>query len=41
MIEPPRLFIEFFIDEDVDVLVANLLRARGFDALKNSNQRPR
>lgn len=33
MIEPPRLFIELYIDEDVDVLVAELLRARGFDAL--------
>ena len=33
MIESPRLFIELYIDEDVDVLVAELLRARGFDAL--------
>ena len=33
MIEPPWLFIEIFIDEDVDVLVADLLHARGFDAL--------
>ena len=27
------LFIELFLDEDVDVLVATLLRARGFTAL--------
>lgn len=29
-----RLFIELYLDEDVDVLVADLLRARGFDVLK-------
>ena len=28
-----RLFIELYLDEDVDVLIAHLLRARGFDAL--------
>lgn len=28
-----RLFIELYIDEDVDVLVADLLRARGFDVM--------
>ena len=28
-----RLFIELYLDEDVDVLVATLLRARGFEAL--------
>jgi hypothetical protein len=28
-----RLFIELYFDEDVDVLVANLIRARGFAAL--------
>jgi hypothetical protein len=28
-----RLFIELYLDEDVDVLVANLLYARGFAAL--------
>lgn len=28
-----RLFIELYLDEDVDVLVAELLRARGFVAL--------
>ena len=28
-----RLFISLYIDEDVDVLVAELLRARRFDAL--------
>ena len=27
-----RLFIELYLDEDVDVLVADLLRARGFAA---------
>lgn len=27
-----RLFIELYLDEDVDVLVADLLRARGFVA---------
>ena len=26
-----RLFIELFLDEDVDVLVADLVRARGFN----------
>ncbi|HEY1390502.1 MAG TPA: DUF5615 family PIN-like protein [Ktedonobacterales bacterium] len=39
MIEPPRLFIELYIDEDVDVLVADLLRARGFDALTTRDVR--
>lgn len=28
-----RLFIELYLDEDVDVRVAELLRARGFSAL--------
>ncbi len=28
-----RLFIELYLDEDVDVLVATLLRAHGFTAL--------
>ena len=28
----PRLFIELYLDQDVDVLVANLVRARGFQA---------
>lgn len=28
-----RLFIELYLDEDVDVLVADLLRARGFVVL--------
>lgn len=27
------LFIELYLDEDVDVLVANLLRAHGFGAI--------
>ena len=27
-----RLFIELYLDEDVDVLVSDLLRARGFSA---------
>lgn len=27
-----RLFIELYLDEDVDVLVADLLRVRGFEA---------
>jgi len=27
-----RLFIELYLDEDVDVLVADLVRARGFSA---------
>jgi hypothetical protein len=25
-----RLFIELYLDEDVDVLIADLVRARGF-----------
>ena len=25
-----RLFIELYLDEDVDVLIAQLMRARGF-----------
>lgn len=28
-----RLFIELYLDEDVDVLVAQLLRARGYSAV--------
>src|SRR5262245_27542050 len=28
-----RLFIELYLDEDVDVLIAQLLRARGFVAV--------
>jgi hypothetical protein len=28
-----RLFIELYLDEDVDVLIADLLRARGFSVL--------
>lgn len=28
-----RLFIELYLDEDVDVLVADLLRSRGFTAV--------
>ncbi len=28
-----RLFIELYLDEDVDVLVADLARARGFKAV--------
>ena len=28
-----RLFIELYLDEDVHVLVADLIRARGFEAL--------
>ena len=28
-----RLFIELYLDEDVDVLIADLLRARGFKAV--------
>ena len=28
-----RLFAELYLDEDVSALVAELLRARGFDAL--------
>ena len=28
-----RLFIELYTDEDVDVLIADLLRARGFNVL--------
>lgn len=28
-----RLFIELYLDEDVDVMVADLLQARGFEAL--------
>ena len=29
----PRLFIELYLDEDVDVLLATLVQARGFAAL--------
>lgn len=29
-----QLFIDLYLDEDVDVLVAELLRARGFIAFK-------
>ena len=39
MIDPPRLFIELYIDEDVDVLVADLLHARGCDALTTRDAR--
>jgi hypothetical protein len=39
MIEPSRLFIELYTDEDVDVLVADLLRARGFNALTTRDAR--
>jgi hypothetical protein len=28
-----RLFIELYLDEDVDVLVAGLIRARGFQTI--------
>jgi hypothetical protein len=28
-----RLFIELYLDEDVDILIANLIRARGFSVL--------
>ena len=28
-----RLFIELYLDEDVDVLVAGLTRARGFQTI--------
>jgi hypothetical protein len=28
-----NLFIRLYLDEDVNVLVADLLKARGFDAL--------
>lgn len=28
-----RLFIELYLDEDIDVLIGDLLRARGFKAL--------
>ena len=28
-----QLFIQLYVDEDVDVLVADLIRARGFQAL--------
>jgi len=28
-----RLFIELYLDEDVDVLIADLVRARGFQAI--------
>ncbi len=28
-----RLFIELYLDEDVNVLIANLVRARGFSAV--------
>jgi hypothetical protein len=28
-----RLFIELYLDEDVDVFIADLVRARGFKAI--------
>jgi predicted nuclease of predicted toxin-antitoxin system len=34
-----RLFIELYLDEDVDVLVADLLRARGFAATTTRDAR--
>lgn len=34
-----RLFIELFLDEDVDVLVATLLRAQGFVAVTTQEAR--
>ena len=36
-----RLFIELYLDEDVDVLVADLLRSRGFQVFttQEANQR--
>lgn len=36
-----RLFISFFLDEDVSILVGTLLRARGFEALtvRDANRR--
>lgn len=37
--EALRLFIELYADEDVDVLVAGLLRARGFDVLTTRDAR--
>jgi len=33
-----KLFIELYLDEDVDVLVADLIRARGFTAITMVNQ---
>jgi predicted nuclease of predicted toxin-antitoxin system len=38
-----RLFIELYLDEDVDVLVADLLRGKGFSAIttRDAHQRGR
>jgi hypothetical protein len=33
-----RLFVELYLDEDVSVLVADILRARGFMADEMVNQ---
>lgn len=30
---PQRLFVELYLDEDVDVLLADLLKAKGYSAL--------
>ena len=35
-----RLFIEVYTDEDVDVLIADLLRARGFSVLTTRDAGP-
>ena len=35
-----RLFIEIYLDEDVDVAVAQLLRRWGFDAVTTQETRP-
>ena len=34
-----RLFVELYLDEDVDVLVADLLRARSFQATTTQEAR--
>ena len=34
----PRLFIELYLDEDVNVLIADLLRGRGFSAVTTRDE---
>ena len=34
-----RLFIELYLDEDINVLIANLLRGRGFSAVTTRDER--
>ena len=36
-----QLFIDLYLDEDVDVLLADLLRVRGFGAVTTPNRNER